>query len=315
MFSTADRNLDSLLPRQLGAFNLQQATEAGFTERMIRTRISSGHWHRLDAGVYTLAAYDHGWEQRCVAAVLSEPFAALGGKTAGVHYGWPDFRPGTVELTVPPTAGHPSRLARIRRSTLIEPRRVGPFTVNSVGLTLIELAGRISYERLDRSFEHTILGGQITMEQMVEWYLRTMKSRRRGLPSIRAMLEHRGDGYVPSESELEARLLAALDAPEIPPVLRQAPFPWAPGGTQRVDAYIEDWGMIVEADGRRWHARLETMDDDARRDQDAVRHGLLTVRFGWADLQSGPDYVRAVVIGSGAHRRGTRLRASSLRSA
>ena len=31
------RNLDTLLPLQFGAFNLQQATRAGFTERMIRT--------------------------------------------------------------------------------------------------------------------------------------------------------------------------------------------------------------------------------------------------------------------------------------
>ena len=129
---------------------------------------------------------------------------------------------------------------------------------------------------------------------------RLASSRRPGIGKLRTLLDDRRDGFAPSESELEALLFAAVADPRIPPVRRQMPFPWSPAGSHRVDGFIEEWGLLLEADGRRWHARLATMESDRRRDQEAVRRGYRTLRFGWTDLRDDASRVRDVVISAGA---------------
>src|SRR5262249_36268771 len=130
-------------------------------------------------------------------------------------------------------------------------------------------------------------------------YVRLAHSRRPGIATLRSILEQRGDGAVPAESELEAMLFAALDDPRVPPITRQAPFPWSPNDPQRVDGFIEPWAMLVEADGRRWAAGLRSMDTDRRGDQEAIRRGYQPLRFGWVDLRDDPARVREIVLEAG----------------
>jgi hypothetical protein len=298
-----DAALDRLVSRQYGAFSRGQAVTLGFTRRMVDGRLTSGRWRRLDEAVYAHAAYRHTWEQRCIAAVLGKPAAVLGGKTAAVVYELPDFRPGPVQLTARPDTHHGSRLARVRRSWLIEPHRFRGFRVNALPITLVELAPLVSRERLDRAVEDAVLRGLTSMDAMADWCSFLADSRRPGLARLRSIVRTRGDGFVPAESELEAMLFAALDDPRIPPVTRQAPFPWAIEDPQRVDGFLEAWGILLEADGRRWHARLESMERDRCRDQEAVRHGYLPLRFGWVELKNDPARVRSIVLDAGSHRR------------
>src|SRR5206468_2546797 len=104
------------------------------------------------------------------------------------------------------------------------------------------------------------------------------------------------------DTVLEARLHEILYDLRIPPFVAQAPFPWNPKLPNRVDVYIEDWRMLVEADGRRWHARLLTMDDDRRRDRAATRHGYIPVRFGWDELQDAEEVRKEILDTAAAHR-------------
>jgi very-short-patch-repair endonuclease len=61
-------------------------------------------------------------------------------------------------------------------------------------------------------------------------------------------------------------------------------LPGRAGEPHRVDRLFRSPPLIVEGDGRLWHARLETMDRDRRRDRHALRLGFPTVRFGWHEL-------------------------------
>ena len=125
------------------------------------------------------------------------------------------------------------------------------------------------------------------------------------------LLAERGEGYVPTESELEVALRALFARPELPSATWQAPLPWlqethvGPRRRPRVDALVEAWAVIVEADGRRWHTRVADFERDHDRDLDALRPGYVVARFTRAQLTGRPDECVDTLLEVGAARVGT----------
>src|SRR3954447_20701342 len=77
-----DLSLAGLARRQHGVVSRRQVLDAGGSDRMIANRLSSGRWIRLDAGVYALVAAPATWQRALMAAQLSEPVAAIAGRSA-----------------------------------------------------------------------------------------------------------------------------------------------------------------------------------------------------------------------------------------
>lgn len=152
--------------------------------------------------------------------------------------------------------------------------------VTTIAQTLCDIVSRVRVDRWERAADGLLLEGRVTIDELQERRLRYEKSRRAGMPTFRALVDERlADGYVPPASELERALAAALDlVVGCPPVVWQAPAPWAPDA-QRVDAMIPEWRLVLEADGRRWHARLDDFDRDRWRDNQAAALGLRVLRF------------------------------------
>ena len=48
---------------------------------------------------------------------------------------------------------------------------------------------------------------------------------------------------------------------------------------------IPDHRLIIEADGRRWHARFADFDRDKWRDNQATAHGYRVLHFTWVHLR------------------------------
>jgi very-short-patch-repair endonuclease len=40
-----------------------------------------------------------------------------------------------------------------------------------------------------------------------------------------------------------------------------------------------DWNLVIEADGRHWHARVEDFEEDRRRDNELATRGIQVLRF------------------------------------
>ena len=40
-----------------------------------------------------------------------------------------------------------------------------------------------------------------------------------------------------------------------------------------------DWNLVIEADGRNWHARVEDFEEDRRRDNELATRGIQVLRF------------------------------------
>lgn len=106
----------------------------------------------------------------------------------------------------------------------------------------------------------------------------------------------RGPGYVPPESVLERRLSRVLEDSRIPAPVRQFVLPWRERVNERVDLAFPRHRIIVEADGRRWHARMDQMASDRRRDREALNHGWRPFRFVWEEITRCPDLVRDTLV-------------------
>jgi len=86
-------------------------------------------------------------------------------------------------------------------------------------------------------------------------------------------------------SMLEYRYLHAVERPHrLPAAVRQAPVA-SDGRKYYLDNLYEDYDVCVELDGRQAHP-----DDrrwlDVRRDNAVATGGLVTLRYGWADVTS-----------------------------
>ena len=67
--------------------------------------------------------------------------------------------------------------------------------------------------------------------------------------------------------------------------------PWSDGVVGIVDFAWEHERVIVELDGRRWHATSKAMQSDRRRDRQAASHHWLVLRFGWQEVTERPTQV------------------------
>jgi len=110
------------------------------------------------------------------------------------------------------------------------------------------------------------------------------------------------DAYQPPTSELERLLYPVLDDPRLPPNTRQIPLAYQQVDAT-VDAYIHAWGLIVEGDGRRWHTRRADMARDRLRDNEAVAHGYVVLRFLYEELRDNPVQVIDTILRTGRTRR------------
>jgi very-short-patch-repair endonuclease len=66
-----------------------------------------------------------------------------------------------------------------------------------------------------------------------------------------------------------------------------------------VDACIPAWGLVLEADGRRWHARVEDFDRDRWRDNQAAALGLRVMRFTHVHLVHRQLEVIRLIVDAG----------------
>ena len=81
---------------------------------------------------------------------------------------------------------------------------------------------------------------------------------------------------------------------------KQAPIPWALT-SGRVDRFIPEWGVVIELDGRRWHARTAAFEADRARDNAAVAAGFAVLRFTWQMLKRQPERCRQLILDAGTH--------------
>lgn len=281
----------SLIGRQHGVVTRAQLLELGFGPDGIKHRIAKGRLHPLWRGVYALGRPEISQKGRWMAAVLScGPGALLSHSSAAVLWRLTGTAAG-IDVVVP--EGVYRRRPGInvhRRSGLVadDRRRVAGIPVTDPVSTLVDLASCVPDWRVERAIneaDRLDLVDPETLRTMIESF-----PRRPGLARLHRLLG--GEPLV--DSGLERRFLT---------IARQAGLPrpetqvWVNG--YRVDFYWPHIGLIVEADGWRYHRTPGEQATDRRRDQVHMAAGMTTLRFAEEQIRDEPNDVKrtlAVVV-------------------
>lgn len=295
------REINRFAARQHGVFSGSQARSAGFDKHAVARKLTSGDWRQLDYRVFALASATPTWERQLWVALLSRPRAVVGGQSAGFLHGFQNVGRTKPSIVVPGSSNARSRIAKVIRAEHyddLEVVRVKGFPVTSVSETLLTLVAEMPPIRFERLFDDLLLSGRLELEKLERVTDREQGRRRRGIVLLRDLLEDRKPTAPAHDSSyLEGMLERLLVKAGLPEWSRECPFSLA-GKPCRVDVYIADWRLVIEADGRNWHARVENFEQDRLRDNELAKRGIQVIRLTYRMLKSDPagclETIRAV---------------------
>jgi very-short-patch-repair endonuclease len=253
----------------------------------ISRRTGSGEWELVRPRVYRIAGAPSSYEQAVMAAVLWAGVGAVASHaTAATLHRMPDVRHLRLEVTVPGdrapraadvTVHRSGRLDRADRMT------VGPIPVTTPVRTLIDIASRMTDERLLASMEHLVRCGVMSPERLAARLDALRTSGRSGAGRLAQVLEQRGAAVRPLESPLEARVELLLRRAGVAVPRRQYDAVVA-GRRYRLDFAWPARRVALECDGFEHHGRRDAFDRDRARLSD------LTVA-GWRVLVVTSEHV------------------------
>jgi very-short-patch-repair endonuclease len=218
----------------------------------------------------------------------------LSHETAAAAHRLTNFPRGRIVLLTRHGDHHWHGLAEMRQSTDIVEEHitvVAGLRATTVVRTLFDLAAVTSPGRLAVAIEDAHIVGQCRLEELQAFYDQLRRRGKRGMKKLGKILAERGPGYVPSQSWLQRRMLRVLADGGLPKPKVEAQLPWRTDRDSRTDALYEPQRVLLEADGRRWHVRVDQMAEDRRRDREAQNHGYRPYRFVYHELKYDPAVV------------------------
>lgn len=269
-----DAAIWALVRRQHGVVTRQQLLELGVGHRKIERRIASGRLHPVRRGVYAMGRPLLGRRGRWTAAVLaSGPGAALSHGSAAALWGFGKERGGLIDVSVPAARRCRRQGIRVHRRTEAALRDLTAhegIPLTSPVRTLIDQAtelGTMQLERAVNEADKLDLVRADALQRLLEDY--------RGQPGVtrlRKLLDPLS--FRLSDSELEQRMRAVAQAAGLPTPETKA---WVNG--YEVDFFWPALGIVVEADGLRYHRTASQQRRALERDQAHLAAGMWPLRF------------------------------------
>lgn len=286
----SEAHLAATANRQLGLLRHADLLDAGVTQGDIARRLARHRLSRVHDRVYAFGHTALRDEGHWLAALWTlGPPDALSHFTAAAFHGWrvtvgdtrlrgglgPD---GAVHVST--TGTHRSRAAltvhRVSRLERADVFDTYPFRVTSIPRTLVDLADVMAW----RDYRALADG----LRRLYPQRIRQAQQRapgRAGRGRVTRLIEA-DDTH--TRSELERRFLRFLCAYRLP---RPDDLNVSVAGHLVDCVYRSDGRLVVELDGRAFHARRAQMRADRRRDSDYQLAGYRILRLVWDDLH--PD--------------------------
>ena len=296
--TSPDARIAQLAKQQLGVVTRRQALAVGFSDRMIGYRLRQGVWERGSSGIYRLAGVASIADARLVGACLKLPGAVVSHQAAARLHGFPFVEKGPAVVTVPASTTHRLVGVQVHESSDLasgDCEERGPVVLTGAVRTVVDLATVVRRPRFDRIMDELLAGKVVALEAIADRHSELARKGKPGTQVLREVLEDRGYGYLPPESELEARFLSLLERYGFSQPESQVPLPWRDGCAERVDFVYRAERLVIECDGRRWHSRERDFARDRQRDNEAVLAGWRVLRFTWEQIVNDERVVVAML--------------------
>jgi very-short-patch-repair endonuclease/predicted transcriptional regulator of viral defense system len=285
-----DRRIWALVERQHGVVAHRQLVKLGMGRSSIRWRVESGRLHAVRRGVYAVGRPELSQHGRWTAAVLAcGPEAVLSHGSAAALWGFGSEPPGLVEASLP--AGRRCRRPGIRahRRAALRPADVTEhegIPVTTPARTLIDQATRLPPARLERAVNEAD-----KLDRVAADALYAALDDYRGVPGV-AQLRKLLDPlhFRLSDSDLEQAMRPLAKSAGLPVPETKA---WVNG--YEVDLFWPELGIVVEADGLRYHRTASQQKRGLERDQAHLAAGLWPLRFSHWQVAREPARVRKLL--------------------
>lgn len=272
--------------RQSGVLSRTQALEH-LSRQQVSRRLMAGRWALVFPGVYRVEGAPPDWRQRYRALALAlGPQFVFSHRSAAMLHGLRGFGAEPLEVSSPRQVRLPGVLAhRAPGLTAKDVAAEGGFHVTSATRTVLDLATVVSADEL-RLVADQALSQRLTTVPRLGATLERLAGHR-GVAAVRALLRVYEGGDGPTESELEARVVALVEESGLPTPVRQRGVVVA-GRVRRLDFCWPDRRVVLEADGYAWHAGLEAFERDRRRNNALVARGFKVLHWTWQGLRERP---------------------------
>jgi len=271
-YLTMPERLLTVADKQAGAVSRAQCLATGVSDTVITRLVSNGDARRLANGV--LALREPCWLQNVWAGLLlGGDNAVVGGLAAASLNGLLDPQP-IIDIFTPASRTRhngPWQFHRLYRSGSGSP----PHT--DLEQTLVDLAGVISNDQM----VSLLVQAYSTVNTRKLLGLLAQHERHPGRTQLTKAIADFDSGVM---SVLESRYVRQVERPhKLPTPTRQG----RPLGEHACDVLYEEYQLIVELDGRRYHEGL-VASGDATLDNRHLLAGYATMRFGWMDVTKAP---------------------------
>ncbi|MET3806237.1 very-short-patch-repair endonuclease [Nakamurella sp. UYEF19] len=273
-----------LAAAQAGVVSRSQALATGLTTKAVYRLLKDGSWGPLERGIFLVPHTGPSWLGRVWAGVLlggSESRAA--GSTAASLHGLDDEQRLPIEILVPSGTTPPQRdwlrFRQEREQVRASSGSAAPPRTR-IADTVLDLCSEASADACLHWVTTAVQRRLVTPES-----LRLTMDRRTRMPNRKLLTGLLTDVGTGVHSTLEYRYLHDVERPHgLAAAGRQRT---RPGRSRYVDVVYEEFGLVVELDGRVGHTG-EGRFRDMERDNSHTTVGLHTLRYGWYDVTEQP---------------------------
>lgn len=274
--------LETVAARQHGVISGAQAVACGLSRRQVQLRVQREEWRRIHDDVFAVAATPDSWLQRVWDAVLLGGRGALASHaTAARLLGLRlPYDPGLLEITTSPRRRVRQDGIRAHRSTMILPsdrRRRDGVPCTSPSRTMVDLSSRFEAESLGSLVDDLLRRRMLTLHGLAATADRLGPAPGRDPKVVGEVLHARWAGYLPGDSDLEARIIRLLVSWGLP-VPRQHLRVSVGGRRGYVDLAYPEHRVAIEVDSWRYHG------DRTAFERDRIKGNAL-VLAGWRVLR------------------------------
>jgi very-short-patch-repair endonuclease len=288
----SDKAISEYASSQHGVVTIEQLQSLGLSARGVRHRAGSGRLQRVHRGVYAVEGL--GRRGRWMAGVLAAgPGAMLSHRSAAALWDLLAETGSTTSVTVPHDMRRQRPRLEIHGGTSLAPTDVTAIDgipCTTLPRTLLDVAAWVDRRALTRMIDRA--------EQLREFDLRQIddllgRNRgRRGAGALSAALELWSEPEVAS-SVAEEHFIALVERFGLPAPEVNRWIPLSDGGGYSPDFLWREPKLIVEVDGRAYHARRRAFAHDRRRDRRLVLAGFHTIRYAASEVTGRPEAVAA----------------------